>query len=89
MEQLNQECLDGKELTVVDVYEAVGAYDAGKLSLEDLKNIENVLHVQMQDLVEGCLLQTQWHQFLKQLVWHYQEVPVPPAEDDRRGINGI
>ena len=34
--------LDGKELTVVDVYEAVGAYDAGKLSLEDLKNIENV-----------------------------------------------
>ena len=34
--------LDGKELTVVDVYEAVGAYDSGKLSLEDLKNIENV-----------------------------------------------
>ena len=33
--------LDGKELTVVDVYEAVGAYDAGELSLEDLKNIEN------------------------------------------------
>ena len=26
---------------MVDVYEAVGAYDAGKLSLEDLKNIEN------------------------------------------------
>ncbi|RNJ80702.1 MAG: dihydroxy-acid dehydratase [Nitrosopumilus sp. B06] len=33
--------LDGKELTVVDVYEAVGAYDAGKLSLEALKNIED------------------------------------------------
>ena len=33
--------LDGKELTVVDVYEAVGAYDAGNLSLEALKNIEN------------------------------------------------
>jgi len=33
--------LDGRELTVVDVYEAVGAYDAGKLSLEALKNIEN------------------------------------------------
>ncbi len=33
--------LDGKELTVVDVYEAVGAYDAGKISLEELKNIEN------------------------------------------------
>jgi dihydroxy-acid dehydratase len=33
--------LDGKELTVVDVYEAVGAYDAGQISLEMLKNIEN------------------------------------------------
>ena len=28
--------LDGKELTVVDVYEAVGSYDAGKISLEEL-----------------------------------------------------
>jgi len=33
--------LNGQELTVVDVYEAVGAYDAGQLSLEALKNIEN------------------------------------------------
>ena len=33
--------LDGRELTVVDVYEAVGQYDAGQISLEDLKNIEN------------------------------------------------
>ncbi len=33
--------LDGKQLTVQDVYEAVGAYDAGQLSLEGLKNIEN------------------------------------------------
>ena len=33
--------LEGKELTVVDVYEAVGAYDAGQISLEALKNIEN------------------------------------------------
>ena len=32
---------EGKQLTVVDVYEAVGAYDAGQLSLEGLKNIEN------------------------------------------------
>lgn len=34
--------LDGRELTVVDVYEAVGAYDSGQISLEELKNIENV-----------------------------------------------
>jgi len=33
--------LNGKELTVVDVYEAVGSYDAGQISLEELKNIEN------------------------------------------------
>ncbi len=32
---------DGKQLTVQDVYEAVGAYDSGQLSLESLKNIEN------------------------------------------------
>ena len=34
--------LDGKELAVVDVYEAVGSYDAGKISAEELENIENV-----------------------------------------------
>ena len=34
--------LDGRELTVVDVYEAVGAYDAGKITAEELENIENV-----------------------------------------------
>ena len=34
--------LDGRELTVVDVYEAVGSYDAGKISAEELENIENV-----------------------------------------------
>ena len=32
---------NGKQLTVQDVYEAVGAFDAGQLSLEALKNIEN------------------------------------------------
>lgn len=33
--------LDGRELTIVDVYEAVGAYDAGSISLEQLKRIED------------------------------------------------
>lgn len=32
---------NGKQLTVQDVYEAVGAYDAGQITLEALKNIEN------------------------------------------------
>lgn len=31
----------GRELTVVDAYEAVGAYDAGQLTLEALKDIED------------------------------------------------
>ena len=29
--------LDGKELTIVDVYEAVGSYNAGQISLEEIK----------------------------------------------------
>ena len=33
--------LDERELTVVDVYEAVGQYDAGKISIEELKKIED------------------------------------------------
>ncbi|VFJ15505.1 dihydroxy-acid dehydratase [Candidatus Nitrosocosmicus franklandus] len=33
---------NGKSVTIQDVYEAVGTYDAGKMSLEDLKSLENV-----------------------------------------------
>lgn len=33
---------NGKEVTVQDVYEAVGAYDAGKMSLQELTSLENV-----------------------------------------------
>ncbi len=33
--------LGERELTVVDVYEAVGAYDAQQITLEELKNIED------------------------------------------------
>ena len=33
--------LGGRELTVVDVYEAVGAHDAGAITAEDLADIEN------------------------------------------------
>ena len=33
--------LHGQELTIVDVYEAVGSYDSGDLSLESLRDIEN------------------------------------------------
>ena len=33
---------NGKDVTIQDVYEAVGSFEAGKMNLEDLKNLENV-----------------------------------------------
>lgn len=33
---------NGKQVTVQDVYEAVGAYDTGKMTLQELLNLENV-----------------------------------------------
>ena len=33
---------EGKQVTVQDVYEAVGSYEAGQITLEALKNLENV-----------------------------------------------
>jgi dihydroxy-acid dehydratase len=33
---------NGKRVTIQDVYEAVGSFEAGKIKLEDLKNLENV-----------------------------------------------
>jgi dihydroxy-acid dehydratase len=33
---------NGKPVTIQDVYEAVGAFDAGKMSLDDLTSLENV-----------------------------------------------
>lgn len=75
--------LDGKELTVVDVYEAVGSYDAGKISLEELKNIENTACPN----VGSC-----GGMFTANTMASISEVmgialpgsASPPAEDDRR-----
>lgn len=33
---------NGRDVTIQDVYEAVGAYDAGKISLQELNSLENV-----------------------------------------------
>jgi dihydroxy-acid dehydratase len=33
---------NGKQVTIQDVYEAVGSFEAGKMNLEDLKDLENV-----------------------------------------------
>ncbi|MCL5068898.1 MAG: dihydroxy-acid dehydratase, partial [Thaumarchaeota archaeon] len=34
-------CLDGKDVTIQDVFEAVGAFEGGKMSAEDLKRVED------------------------------------------------
>src|SRR5438034_10512424 len=33
---------NGKQVTIQDVYEAVGSYDAGKMNLEEITELENV-----------------------------------------------
>ena len=33
---------NGKQVTIQDVYEAVGSFEAGKIKIEDLKELENV-----------------------------------------------
>src|SRR5690349_24823615 len=39
---INPGVYQGRDVTVVSVYEAIGAYRAGKISLDDLHEIENV-----------------------------------------------
>jgi len=75
--------LDGKELTVVDVYEAVGAYDAGKLSLEDLKNIENVA-CPSAGSCGGMFTANTMASISEAIGLALPGSASPPAEDDRR-----
>ena len=75
--------LDGKELTVVDVYEAVGAYDAGKLSLEDLKNIENVACPNAGSC-GGMFTANTMASISEVIGLSLPGSASPPAEDDRR-----
>ena len=75
--------LDGKELTVVDVYEAVGAYDAGKLSLEDLKNIENVACPNAGSC-GGMFTANTMASISEAIGLALPGCASPPAEDDRR-----
>ena len=75
--------LNGKELTVVDVYEAVGAYDAGKLSLEDLKNIENVACPNAGSC-GGMFTANTMASISEAIGLALPGSASPPAEDDRR-----
>ena len=75
--------LDGKELTVVDVYEAVGAYDAGQLSLEALKNIENTACPNAGSC-GGMFTANTMASISESIGLALPGSASPPAEDDRR-----
>jgi dihydroxy-acid dehydratase len=75
--------LDGKELTVVDVYEAVGAYDAGQISLEALKNIENTA-CPNSGSCGGMFTANTMASISEAIGLALPGSASPPAEDDRR-----
>jgi dihydroxy-acid dehydratase len=75
--------LDGKELTIVDVYEAVGAYDAGQLSLESLKNIENTA-CPNSGSCGGMFTANTMASISEAIGLALPGSASPPAEDDRR-----
>ena len=76
--------LDGKELTVVDVYEAVGSYDSGKITLEELKNIENTACPNAGSC-GGMFTANTMASISEAIGLALPGSASPPAEDDRRG----
>ena len=75
--------LDGRELTVVDVYEAVGAYDAGKITAEELENIENVACPNAGSC-GGMFTANTMASISEAIGLALPGSASPPAEDDRR-----
>jgi len=75
--------LDGKELTIVDVYEAVGSYNAGQISLEELKNIENTACPNAGSC-GGMFTANTMASISEALGIALPGSASPPAEDDRR-----
>ena len=75
--------LDGRELTVVDVYEAVGSYDAGKISAEGLENIENVACPNAGSC-GGMFTANTMASISEAIGLSLPGSASPPAEDDRR-----
>jgi dihydroxy-acid dehydratase len=75
--------LDGRELTVVDVYEAVGSYDAGKITAEELENIENVACPNAGSC-GGMFTANTMASISEAIGLALPGSASPPAEDDRR-----
>ncbi len=74
---------EGRELTVVDVYEAVGAYDSGQISLEELKNIENTACPNAGSC-GGMFTANTMASISEAIGLALPGSASPPAEDDRR-----
>ena len=75
--------LDGRELTIVDVYEAVGQYDTGQISLEELKNIENTACPNVGSC-GGMFTANTMASISEAIGLALPGSASPPAEDDRR-----
>ena len=73
------------DVTIQDVYEAVGAYEVGKLSLQQLTDLENVACPSAGSCGE-CILPTRWLQLAKPLGYHCLEVPRPLLKAKIEGI---
>ncbi len=76
--------LGGKELTIVDVYEAVGAYDAGNLTLEGLKSIEDTACPNAGSC-GGMFTANTMASISEAIGLALPGSASPPAEDSRRG----
>ena len=75
--------LDGRELTVVDVYEAVGQYDSGQITLEELKNIEDTACPNAGSC-GGMFTANTMASISEAIGLALPGSASPPAEDDRR-----
>ena len=62
---------NGKQVTVQDVYEAVGAYDAGKMTLQELTSLENVACPSAGSCAGIYTTQIRWHQLVRHSVCQY------------------
>ena len=74
---------EGKQITIQDVYEAVGAHEAGQLTLETLKNIENYACPNAGSC-GGMFTANTMASISEALGLALPGSASPPAEDDRR-----
>ena len=75
--------LQDRELTIVDVYEAVGSFDSGKITLEELKDIENTA-CPAEGSCGGMFTANTMASISETIGLALPGSSSPPAQDDRR-----